>query len=244
MHISLENVSKSYLLTRALDSVTLDISPGQIVAIVGANGAGKTTLLRCLAGLTVPTRGRVLYDGQPFSRTRVDLRRRLCFLPDTPYVVPTMTVARHIGLVLEAYQITSPGIEDTVLKLLHEFALVSHVESRLSELSKGELYKTGLVAFLAVDADLWIFDEPFASGMDPPALAAFRTHVHDATRRGRTVIYTTQIVELAERLSDSVLVLREGKNHRLLSTEELRSGSQDNAALERIFRDLHEESGE
>ena len=191
----------------------------------------------------MPTRGRVIYDGEPFTRDRVDLRKRLCFLPDIPYIVPSMTVARYIGLTLEAYEAFGSGIDDKVLKLLHEFVLIQHVESRLSELSKGELYKVGLVALLAVDTELWIFDEPFASGMDPPALSAFRMHVQAAALRGRTVVYTTQIIELAERLSDSVLVLREGKTHALLSSRELREGKGEDAALERVFRDLHGEPG-
>jgi ABC-2 type transport system ATP-binding protein len=145
-----------------------------------------------------------------------------------------MTVARHIGIALEAYDRIRDGVEQNVLQLLHEFNLVPMVESRTSELSRGELYKVGLVSLLAVDTEFWIFDEPFASGMDPPALAAFRRHVHAAAARGRTILYTTQIIELAERLADQVLVLREGKTHAIVPREQFHDETK-RSVLERMF---------
>src|SRR6266545_4954449 len=96
--IRTEGLSKSYGGVLALDAVSLEIDPGQIVAVLGANGAGKTTLLRCLAGIAAPSRGRIYYDGEQFFRKRVDLRRRLSFLPDFPPMFAHMTAGRHIAM--------------------------------------------------------------------------------------------------------------------------------------------------
>ncbi len=239
MHISLGHLSKAYGGVTALDDVSLEIAAGQIVAIVGANGAGKTTLLRSLAGLAAPTQGEICYDGQPFHRGRVDLRRRFAFLPDTPCVYPQMTVLRHIGMAIRLYGAERPGIEDTVADLLREFDLLPLAESPLGTLSRGELYKAALVAVLAVDPEVWMFDEPFASGMDPHGLTAFRRLAREAAARGRTVLYSTQILELAERFADAVCVLYRGRLRAFGPVAALRqpNGDADNV-LENLFAEL------
>jgi ABC-type multidrug transport system ATPase subunit len=84
MQIALESLSKRYSKVRALDKVSLEINPGQIVSILGPNGAGKTTLLRCLSGIVTPTSGEIRYDGESFFRGNMAVRRRIAYLPDFP----------------------------------------------------------------------------------------------------------------------------------------------------------------
>ena len=109
MHVELTGLTKRYGARAALDAVSLAIEPREIVAVVGANGAGKTTLLRCLAGIAAVDCGEILYDGERFVRGRVDLRKRLAFLPDAPIVVPDMSVLEHIGFVLQLYEAGGEG---------------------------------------------------------------------------------------------------------------------------------------
>src|SRR5437868_8727517 len=115
MQVTLEHLSKAYGTVPVLKEISLDIHPGQIVALLGTNGAGKTTLLRCLGGAAQPDHGRILYDGEEFHRGRLDLRRRFAFLPDTTFVHPQMTPLRHIGIVLRLYEADRPGVEERVL---------------------------------------------------------------------------------------------------------------------------------
>ncbi|PYT86015.1 MAG: hypothetical protein DMG36_26795 [Acidobacteria bacterium] len=103
MHIRIESLCKRYGRIDVLDHVTLDIAKGKIVAILGPNGAGKTTLLRCLAGIVIPEQGQILYDGQPFRRDRLDLRKQIFFLPDFPLAFSDMNVLRHISMCLRLY---------------------------------------------------------------------------------------------------------------------------------------------
>src|SRR5256885_10724889 len=86
MKIELQEVRKKFKSLGALDSVSMSIEPGQVVVVLGPNGAGKTTLLRCLAAIAAPDEGKILYDGERFTRERLDLRRRFLFLPDFPAV--------------------------------------------------------------------------------------------------------------------------------------------------------------
>ncbi|MCA9138736.1 MAG: ATP-binding cassette domain-containing protein [Planctomycetales bacterium] len=84
MHVAIENLFKAYPFQRVLNSISIEIEGGQVIAVVGVNGAGKSTLLRLLAGLAVPDRGEIRFDGEKLSRHRLDLRRRLHFLPEAP----------------------------------------------------------------------------------------------------------------------------------------------------------------
>lgn len=241
MRISLRSVTKSFGPTPALDAVSLDVEAGEIIAVVGMNGAGKTTLLRCLLGLVAPDSGEIHYDGEQFHRERLDLRRRMFLLPDFPLVYPNMSVLRHIDLVLCLYEADRSAADERVIGLLREFDMLPYIDAALGTLSRGQAYKAALAALMAVDPELWMFDEPFASGMDPAGLLAFRTHVRDALRRGRTVLYTTQLLGLAE-FADRVCVLHRGRVHAFDRIERLKAQHAGGAtdALEQLFAQLHE----
>jgi ABC-type multidrug transport system ATPase subunit len=243
MHIRLDNLAKWYSWTWALRGVTLEIAPGQVVALLGPNGAGKTTLLRCLAGLIVPSRGSINYDGEPFNRGRLDLRRRFMFLSDFPLFFSTYDVVRRIGIALTLYEKDAEGIEERVAELLREFDLTQKEDALFNHLSRGQAYKASLVALLAIDPEVWLLDEPLASGMDPHGIMAFKRHARAAAARGRTVIYSTQILETAESFSDRVCVLDDGRVRAFERLEQLRyQRTSGNGVLESLFQRLREES--
>jgi len=240
MNVTIKNLSKSFGRTKALDGVSLAVEPGQVVAILGPNGAGKTTLLRALAAIVAPDSGEIRYDGELLTRDRLDLRRRFFFLPDVPVVFPEMTAIEHIGMAIRLYDADREGIEQRVVELLDEFDVLTLAETRMKRLSRGQLYKAAAVAVLAVDPEVWMFDEPFASGMDPRGLTALRKFAHEAIGRGRTVIYSTQILEVADRFSDRVCILHRGRFHAYDSLAELRRQTGD-SALQTIFSELGRE---
>jgi ABC-2 type transport system ATP-binding protein len=240
MKIELRAVSKSYGKARALDRTSLEIGPGQIVAILGANGAGKTTLLRCLAGVAAPDAGTIVYNDEPFERDKLELRRQLFFLPDFPVVFYEMSVIRHIGMVLRVYEKAEVGIEAHVLQLLKDFDLFTVAENPLNTLSRGQVYKAALVALIAVNPEVWLLDEPFASGMDPHGINMLKRYAREAVAQGRTVIYSTQILEVVEKFSGKVCILHQGEVRAFDSVTLLENAGQG-GGLEDIFRQLREE---
>lgn len=204
--------------------------------------APETTLLRCLAGIVAADSGEIDFDDEPFRRQRIDQRKRLFLLPDFPFVYDDMSVLRHIGMVLRLYEADRPGVEETVIDLLKEFGILHLADAKFGTLSRGETYKAVVVALLASDPELWMFDEPFASGMDPRGLNAFRRHAVDAAGRGRTILFTTQILELVEDFADEVCILDRGHIHTYESLDELRQGVLDGSQddLAGIFERLSE----
>ncbi|HSH95818.1 MAG TPA: ABC transporter ATP-binding protein [Roseimicrobium sp.] len=242
MKIELRGVIKSYRSVKALDRVSLEIGPGQIVGLLGSNGAGKTTLLRCLSGLSSPDEGSVTMDEQEFHRDRTDLRQRMYLMPDFPFLFWDQPAIRNIAIILKLYGADGPGAEERVVGLLREFDMLPLAFKPVGMLSRGQLYKAGLVAMIAADREVWLMDEPFASGMDPHGIDSFKRHARAASSRGSTIIYSTQLLDVAERFSDRVCVIHKGEVRAFDTLDRLRETAADkDNVLDGIFRQLREE---
>jgi ABC-type multidrug transport system ATPase subunit len=242
MKIELRAVLKSYRSVRALDHVSLQIDPGQIVSLLGPNGAGKTTLIRCLCGIAAPDNGAVYFDDQEFRRDRMDLRKRLHILPDFPFQFWNQSIVRNIAIVLRLFEADGAGAETRVIELLRDFDILPLALRPVFSLSRGQAYKAGLVALIAADREVWLLDEPFASGMDPHGIDAFKRHARAAAARGRTIIYSTQLLDIAERFSDRVCVIHKGEVRAFDTLPRLREHAKDkDNVLESMFRQLREE---
>lgn len=241
MKIQFESVTKKYGRKKALDDVSVVFEPGQIIAVMGQNGAGKTTLLRCAAGVVSPDSGRILFDQIAFSRDNLAQRRVFMFLPDFPLLFFEESVAHNLAIILRLYECDDAAALGKVTELLKEFDLLPSAGSPITSLSRGQVYKTALIALLAVDPDVWMLDEPLASGIDPHAVSAFKRHAREATERGRTVIFTTQMLDTAEKLADRACILQDGKIRCHATMAELRAQAADPSnPLEELFGKLRE----
>jgi len=242
VHIQLDKLSKRFGRRHALREMSTTFEPGQIVAVLGPNGAGKTTLLRCLAGVMVPSSGEILLDGTPLRRGQQEQRRRIFFIPDIPMFFPRMTVIQHIAMVLRLYQVAPGHIEDRVVACLDQLDILTSAESPILVLSRGQAYKTALAALLSVGPELWILDEPFTSGMDPVGMAVFKQYARQAAEKGAIIIYSTQILEIAEGFSDRVCLFDRGLLRLDESVRALRERvGVSSGALEEAFRRLQAE---
>ena len=239
METRIQSLGKRFGNTIALQDVDLALKPGRIVALVGPNGAGKSTLLRSLGGALGLERGMITFDGERFDRDRVDLRKRMFYLPDTPPRVLSWTAVRHAATILRLYELPTEGLEDKMLQAWEELGILEIAEKPLSLLSKGQAYKALLAAYLVVAPELWILDEPFASGMDPSGFNVFKRRARDAAARGATVIYSTQILEVAERFADDICVLHRGSIRFSGPVRQLGSASAD-GTLSALFDQLKE----
>ena len=211
MNIEISGVSKTYGKLKAVDDISLSIGPGQIIAVLGINGAGKSTLLKLLSGLIPPDKGDVLFDGEKLTRGNVRLKKRLTVLPDYPAAFFDMSPIRHAAMLFKLYEADTSSAEEKLTALFKDFNILPCANAPLAKLSRGQMYKALLSAAISLDVDLWVFDEPFASGMDPSGLTNFRKHVKAGALRGRTIVYTMQIPEVVEGFCDKICILDRGK---------------------------------
>jgi len=238
MEIQLANVTKVFGGKRALSHIYLDFAPGQIVAVVGINGAGKSTLLQIMGGLLAPTSGDVYFDNAPLQRRRLDLRKRFHLLPDFPLFFAGATVLSHIATMLELYEKDTLATRERVADLLEAFELLPLIRSSVSTLSRGQIYKVALVGMIAAQPELWMLDEPFASGMDPSGLRVFREEAQRAARNGATILFTSQILAAAEQIATHVLVIHQSEVKVFAPLEKLKEQSAGNPDLDAIFSNL------
>lgn len=210
MEIRLESGSRRFGKTRALREVSATFSGGEIVAVLGLNGAGKTTFLNVLSGLLRLDCGQLTYGGQPFRRDRTEERRRVFIMPDAPLLSPESGL-RNLAAILRIYGQDKAGIEDAAADVLSELDLWPEAAKGAGELSRGQAYKLILAGWILSGADILIVDEPFASGMDAEGIRVFRQHARKVAAAGGTVIYSTQLPDLAAGFADRVLLLHEGR---------------------------------
>lgn len=238
MQIELQRVSKQLGGSLVLDQIDLTLEGGQIVVVLGANGAGKTTLLHLLGTLYQPTSGELLLDGEPLQRERLDQRSRMHYLPDLPSMSPSQTALDYLVYALEAYGLSGEASDQRVVELLTKYDLLPVADSPSRSLSRGQRYKVALVALIAIDPEIWILDEPFTSGMDPLGLTAMRGHLFEAKSRGRLIIYSTQLVEIAQQTSDRVCVLADSQIAAFGSADELRVSADHSPELNALLTQL------
>jgi ABC-2 type transport system ATP-binding protein len=217
--IEVRALGKSFGRTRALDGLDLTVRTGEVHAFLGPNGAGKTTTIRILLGLLRKDSGEAsLLGGDPW-RDAVALHARLAYVPGDVTLWPSLTGGEIIDLL---GRLRRPGsVLDPKRKqaLIERFALDPAKKARAY--SKGNRQKVALIAALASDAELLIFDEPTA-GLDPLMEATFRDCVQDERRRGRTVLLSSHILAEAEALSDRVTIIRDGRAAETGTLAELR----------------------
>ena len=164
------------------------------------------------------------------------------FFPDVPFLFWNETILRNIAITLRIYGADGVGAEERVVDVLKSLDLLPLARTPVQLLSRGQAYKAGLASLLTVNPEVWLLDEPFASGMDPHGINVFKQRARDAVKQGKTILYTTQILDVAERFSDRVCVIHRGELRAFDSLENLRLRALDKEnVLEELFRELREE---
>lgn len=199
----LSGVTKQYGATRALDSLSLDLRAGEILALLGPNGAGKSTAIRCLLGLIAPTSGTVRVFGQdprdPAARVRIGAMLQVARIPEV------LTVREHIDLFRSYYPRPLPEAE------IVRIAQLEGIENRqFGQLSGGQKQRVLFGLALAGDPDLIFLDEPTV-GMDIEARRGLWAQIRSLAARGKTVLLTTHYLEEADALAHRIVVINKGR---------------------------------
>jgi ABC-2 type transport system ATP-binding protein len=234
MLVEIENVTKHY----GVRGISFAVQPGECVAIVGINGAGKSTLLQCVAGILAPLRGCVRLGGERLERHRIDLRKQVFFLPDVPVTRTNQSTLSYLEEVLSAYGKWDESIKKELLGFLRLFQLSRYLYHPMGLLSRGQAYKVALTTGFLIEPRLWLLDEPFASGMDAMGMDVLRNHLRQVRERNATVLFTTQILEIAESVATKVAILNDGQLVGYGSIDELRGAANCSGSLLDILRKL------
>lgn len=203
--ISLQNVSRSFRNTKALDAVSLEVPAGTVFALLGENGAGKTTLIRILTGFLKADEGSATVLGESCSKSGTAIRRKIGYVSDNPAMYEWMT-AEQIGWFTSAFY--EDGFSTRYYELVTGFDVPGGV--KLKNMSKGQRAKVALALSTAHNPELLILDEP-TSGLDPMVRRQFLESMVDLAALGRTVLLSSHQISEVERVADWVAILAQGQ---------------------------------
>jgi ABC-2 type transport system ATP-binding protein len=206
--ISVRDLTKMYGSFKAVDSISFDVGPGEVLGLVGPNGAGKTSTLRCLAGIMRPTGGTVSIGRHDIQVEPVEAKRQLAFIPDEPHLFDYLTVQEHLRFIARLYNVADA--EQRIPPLLAELELSDKLETLPGALSRGMKQKLAIACGLLHDPSVLILDEPL-TGLDPAGIKKMRHTIAARARAGVAVVLSSHLLHLVEELCTKLFILRRGE---------------------------------
>jgi ABC-2 type transport system ATP-binding protein len=233
--IAVSNLTKTFGTLTAVDRLTFNAAPGEIVGLIGPNGAGKTSTLRCMVGIQAPTSGSITIDGHDIVRSPVDAKRHLAFIADEPQLFEYLTVSEHLQLVARIYQVRDA--KDRARDLIEQLQLTGKEHVLPGELSRGMKQKVAIACGLLHDPHALLFDEPL-TGLDPLGIRHMKETIVARAAQGTAVIVSSHLLHLVEEICTRIVIIHRGAMVADGTLGELAAQARDAGAgstLEEIF---------
>jgi ABC-2 type transport system ATP-binding protein len=236
--ISLQQLTKRFGAQTAVDGLTLEIAAGQIVGFLGPNGAGKSTTLKMLTGMLEPTSGTATVCGFDLRSQVLEVKRNVGFVPESGAVFESLTGLEYLEMIAALYAIPKVAARARIEQFIAFFDLsfATLTDKLLGAYSKGMRRKVVITAALLHNPPVVFFDEPL-DGLDANAAVGFKALIQTLAREGKTIVYSSHILDVVERVCDRVIVIDRGKLLLDGAPDELvaKSGA---GTLERLFTQL------
>lgn len=234
--IEIKNVVKSYNSDKkAIDNISFKVNDGEIFAFIGHNGAGKTTMIKSIVGILDFEQGDILINGKSIKKDPVLCKMDMAYVPDNPDLYENMKAIDFINFICDMYNVDESTRKDNVIKYSKMFDMESKLNDDISSFSHGMKQKTALIAALSHDPLVLIMDEPFV-GLDPKAIYDMKELMHEMTKEGKTIFFSTHILDVAEKLCDRVAIIKKGKLVSIGTMKEVKGDE----SLEQVFLELEE----
>lgn len=221
----------------AVSDLSFSVYKGEIYGLLGPNGAGKTTTLRCISTLISPTKGDIIVDGASVNKNAEDVRKKIAFLTSDLKLEEFFTPNYMFDYYSTLHHIEPSVIKERKEYLFDKFGINKFAEVKIGELSTGMKQKTSLAVSLCHDPDIIIFDEP-TNGLDVLTSKIVTDFLLELKEKGKTIIVSTHIFSLIEKICDRVGIIINGK---MVKEDELTSLTKEKK-LEDVFFDLYKES--
>jgi ABC-2 type transport system ATP-binding protein len=239
--VEIEGLTKTYGDFEAVTSLDLSVSAGQIFALLGPNGAGKTTTIRMLMGILAPTSGAARIDGLDCFRDRVEVKRRVGYLPDEPIFYDYLRASEIIRFSGEMHGLSRDEIEERARPLIERLKLSEDLEEFAANYSRGMKKKLALICSTIHDPALLILDEP-TNGLDPFATRELHEIIRAKAAAGKTVFFSTHLLDQAEKLCTQIAILSKGRLAAHGTLVELQQRLASDSSLEDIFFSVAEDA--
>lgn len=235
--LSIKNLYKSYGSKHVLNGIDLEVYKGQIIGYIGPNGAGKSTTVKILLGLEEGFEGDIEIFGKPLHDGNVDYKRKIGYVPEIAEMYDNLTAHEYLTFVGELYGLDFDTVDMKAKRLMDLFGLGEVYHSRISSYSKGMRQKVLIISSLLHNPDLLFFDEPI-NGLDANSVMVFKEILSQLAAQGKTVFYSSHIMDVVEKISSRIILLHGGKIVADGSFEKLKEQNAAEGTLEQIFNQL------
>lgn len=208
--IKIRNLNKSYGSNQVLKNINLDINRGEIIGYIGPNGAGKSTTVKIMLGLIEEYHGTIEIFGKDIRKNPVDYKIKIGYVPESGEIYDNLTAREYLGFIGELYGMDYEEAVEKGKKLMDLFAIKSVYDSRINSFSKGMKQKVIIISALINDPDILFLDEPL-SGIDANSVMVFKEVMAELVKKGKTIFYSSHIMEVVEKLSSRIILLKEGE---------------------------------
>ena len=231
--IKISNVTKKYGEKKALDNVSFEVDEDEIFAFIGHNGAGKTTLIKAIVGVHDFDEGKILINGKSIKEDPVACKKEIAYVPDNPELYENMKAIQFIDFICDMYEVGQERREKNIKKYAEMYDISQNLNDTIESLSHGMKQKVALVAALSHDPKVLIMDEPFV-GLDPKAVFDTKEVMREMVKEGKTIFFSTHILDVAEKLCTKVAIITKGKIIKVGSMKEVKGDK----SLEKVFLEL------
>ncbi|BCP60538.1 ABC transporter ATP-binding protein [Streptococcus suis] len=239
--LEVKNITGGYINIPVLKDVSFTVENGQLVGLIGLNGAGKSTTIKEIIGLLTPYQGEILIDGKSLVQDAENYRKKIGFIPETPSLYEELTLKEHLEVVALAYNLTWDQAWSRVQGLLTIFRLDEKLDWFPVHFSKGMKQKVMIICAFMVEPSLLIVDEPFL-GLDPVAISDLVNLLEEEKAKGTSILMSTHVLDSAEKMCDSFVILHQGQVRATGNLEELQHAfNMKGASLNEIYLALTQE---
>ena len=234
--IEIKNVSKTYNgKKKVLKNISFKIEGGEIFAFIGHNGAGKTTMIKCIMGILDFEEGDILVDNKSIKEEPLECKRIMAYVADNPDLYENMKAIDFINFICDMYEVSEDIRRENTLKYAKMFEIEDKLNDDISSFSHGMKQKVALIAALAHNPKVLIMHEPFV-GLDPKAVYDMKEIMRDMTKNGKTIFFSTHILDVAEKLCDRVAIIKDGTIVKVGKMKDIKGDE----SLEQVFLELGE----
>lgn len=233
--LKIEHLTKSFGNKKAVDDLSLHIRPGEIYGFIGHNGAGKTTTLKSCAGILQFDSGEIYINEKSIKQDPLGCKKDIAYIPDNPDIYEFMSGIQYLNFIADIYKTEKSKREERIGKYSDLFELTSDLAQPVSSYSHGMKQKLALISAFIHEPKLLIMDEPFV-GLDPKAAFTVKELMKELCSYGGAIFFSTHVLEVAEKLCDSIAIIKSGKLIVSGPTAEVKG----NESLEDVFLELVE----
>ena len=233
--IEIKNVTKKYGDKTAINNINFDIKDGEIFGFIGHNGAGKTTMIKSLVGILDFEDGDIFINNKSIKKDPIACKLQMAYVPDNPDLYENMTAIDFINFICDMYETDIETRKENIEKYSKMFEMENKLNDDISSFSHGMKQKVALIAALSHNPKVLIMDEPFV-GLDPKAVFDIKSVMKEMTKEGKTIFFSTHILDVAEKWCDRVAIIKNGNIVKIGKMKDIKGDS----ALEEVFLELEE----